>query len=257
MKHVGRRNPIRISWLILIINLAFFSNACKSLDEPGAMFHYFLLWLAIVGGLLIISSIFALVEGNYGLVIFVLIFEAAVIYGLVVTGKARTPRNQAASEIENKIDDMKDLRSDLKRKNKKIVSLIEEYQSEVRKLEKEILSEKAENRISSYEQAIQNQIIAHNLSLISKKRAYIKKMDGMVPQIEMGINELIYLERDAKTDFKMIKVLGGKEAEDIMNKISGIVQKYLPHAGKLVIEIDESRLESLEKIWYDITKERR
>jgi DNA replication protein DnaC len=57
---------------------------------------------------------------------------------------------------------------------------------------------------------------------------------------------------EAEDDLKLVTVMDSKEIEEVVSNIDELVEKYLPEAGTLVIEIDESSFPSREQIWRDI-----
>jgi len=158
-------------------------------------------------------------------------------------------------KIQKKINEITDLRQRLEQKQQEVQDLFDLYQTGIRKIKQEILLEKYHRKIFTYEQAAQNSQIAYDLSLIQRKEAYIQKLKEINLRLQKGTNELLYLEREAQDDLEMVKVLNSNEAEALVTEINKVIQKYLPDAEKLVINIDEKTLPSPQQIWEQIQNE--
>lgn len=156
------------------------------------------------------------------------------------------------SNLCDKLEELVELRQKLVAKKGEINGLINEYRSSIKQIEDEILAEKKKKNINSYSTAKNNQRIKYDLALIQRKSAYIAKLEEMLPKLENGANELEYLQRQTEDDVKMEKVLGKKEIDKLAKEIEKSIAKYLPDADKLVVKVDESKLESPEAIWNKI-----
>lgn len=158
-------------------------------------------------------------------------------------------------KLNKRINDISSLRSSLIQKNRDIVELIRKFKREIQEHETAVVDEKQIKNIKSYAEAANNSRITTSLRLISKKKAYVENLSETSIRIEDGVVELDYLEKDAKADLDVVATLGDEEAKRIMSDIHLTVEKYLPEAGKPILEeLDEADLESTENIWNDIVK---
>lgn len=162
----------------------------------------------------------------------------------------KTPQDK----IRQRINDISELRTRLENKSKKIDNLRQDYKNGIRELQEEILLEKKKNNIMSFQAATKNQTIAFDLSLINTKTAYIQKIDEIQKQLLDGSKELLYVQRKAQDDLKILEVLDDKEKEELAESINKVITHYLPDAGELVVEVDESALQPMEAVWSEIMK---
>lgn len=157
--------------------------------------------------------------------------------------------NNPAAKIEYKIEQMHTLRQKLYVKNNEIVSAINDYKGEIGKLRDEIQSEREANEQWTYEQAKHNPKIVYDLSLIQRKMAYATKLNEVHEKVYSGILELDYLAGQSADDLKIVKVLKGKEIDDLVKGMNIVLEKYMPDAKQLEVEINENNFISHEEIW--------
>jgi IS1 family transposase len=158
------------------------------------------------------------------------------------------------AKIEKKVKELNDLYATLSQKQKEVAGLQADYQRSIKELEKEIRSDQKKYHISTYEQASQNSRISYDLALIQRKEAYITKLDEVAQRLQTGTLELEFLRRQSEDDLKMVKVMDKEEIDKLAGQINTVIEKYLPEAGNLAIEIDENSLESPEQIWQRIAQ---
>ncbi|MCX6743575.1 MAG: hypothetical protein NT116_05040 [Candidatus Parcubacteria bacterium] len=156
--------------------------------------------------------------------------------------------------LEVKLRELANLRVRLSEKIEEITKLKHEYARDMQLITKEIQTEKQRNTIVTFEQAQQNQRIVQDLALLQKYRAYIDDIEMMTVKLSQGTLELEYLERDTQADLKLVKALPEKEITDLINNINRAINKYLPDAGKMVINIDPKKLPSQEQLWEELNQ---
>ncbi|MCD4761777.1 hypothetical protein K8R32_02340, partial [bacterium] len=100
-----------------------------------------------------------------------------------------------------------------------------------------------------------NQEIRLTLQLIQINLAYIAELKQAEHTITTGNNEILFLKRKFKTDYEVATVINSKEIKILFNEINLTIEKYMPYAEDLVLNINNTKLESTEKIWQDIINE--
>ena len=158
--------------------------------------------------------------------------------------------------LEHKIKEISNLRSELLIKKEEVETLQDDYQTDIGNFQLEILNEKARQGITTYDQAKANTLIFYDLSLIQRNQAYMVKLEEVKSRLDTGANELLYLEREAESDLKLMNVLGKKQIDDLVSNINSQLKKYLPEAGKLAVEADPRSMQSPEQIWEQINQRR-
>ncbi|MBN1325429.1 hypothetical protein JW977_00395 [Candidatus Falkowbacteria bacterium] len=156
------------------------------------------------------------------------------------------------NKLDKKVKELSNLRMQLFRKQGEVKQLQAVYQNDINGLVREIKSEQQANHIYTYEQAKAHPRINYDLSLIQRKKAYIIKLSETEIKLQHGTYELEYLERQTIDDLRLVKTLKNEEVENLIDNINEIIDKYMPESGKLVINIDQSSLETPEKIWNDL-----
>lgn len=189
-----------------------------------------------------------------------LVFVVIKVHGCNSSGK-KSPKStpevstKTAKHIQEKLNDLRQLRSKLSQKKKEVDGLRASYIVGIDQLKKEIKGEMKARNIKTFEQAKTSSRISYDLALIQRKQAYITKLDEIGTRLEAGAYELEYLERQAADDLSMATVLSSEETSKIINDINVVINKYMPDSNKLVVNIDESSLPSLEQIWQDINSQ--
>ncbi|MCX6744625.1 MAG: hypothetical protein NTX82_03835 [Candidatus Parcubacteria bacterium] len=154
--------------------------------------------------------------------------------------------------LENKIEELNNLQQKLAAKQLEIQNLQSEYSNEIEGLVDEIRELQQSGNFRTFSQAKEHPGIFYNLSLIQRKQAYIAKLQETSVRLKYGIYELKYLERAACDDLKMVKTLDNEVVETLIKNINTVIDKYLPDAGKLAIEVDPNSMQTPEQIWQQI-----
>lgn len=167
-------------------------------------------------------------------------------------GKIGVLKNDPAPvrKLKNKINSLVGLRARLFAKIRDLSATRDSYKTQIAMLKSEIQEERRKNSVNSYQQAINNKRIGSNLSLIQRQLAYIDKIDELGYQLNMGTEELLYLEREARADLKITAVLDNKD--ELTQKIDQAIKSYEPYAGKFAFDKSQLRITSTEQIWNEI-----
>lgn len=161
--------------------------------------------------------------------------------------RALTP----TQKIQEKIRSLAALNSKLEQKKSEVASARAEYGRDIQRLKKEIKYEAGKSGgITSYAEAVRNKRINSDLMLIQRQLAYVDKLNELEFQLNLGTEELLYLEREAQTDLVMAKVLD--KEDELVKKIADAIKNYEPYTEKFVIEKGQLNLRPPEQIWRDI-----
>jgi hypothetical protein len=153
--------------------------------------------------------------------------------------------------LQTKINEIVTLKHGLEKKHIEMQNVRREYQSDIAKFKDEISNEKLIKRITSFEQARNNKRVINNLALIQRHLAYIDKINKLEETLSQGIEELLYLERKAKADLKIVRVLDNKD--ELVRKIDNSLKNYAPNAAKYILDSKKLNLTPLKKIWQEMT----
>jgi hypothetical protein len=232
-------------WVFLILTLLSFLGFLLYLysgfkDKRNYNYDIELLIYSL-GGLLVFAAIAYFVSGPAG-------------YKKTIKQKIHHTTHFYSQDVklEKKVKELADLRTRLIAKKSEVKRLQVEYKSNIKDLTKEIKAEKRSAGIRSYEQAQNHPRILYDLSLISRKRAYIEKLKEVEKRLNHGTYELEYLERQAIDDLKIVQTLGDDEVEDLIEDINKVIAKYLPESDKLAIEVDPDSMKTPKQIWQEI-----
>lgn len=159
----------------------------------------------------------------------------------------------ALAGLQSKINEVVTLKNGLEKKRGEMRNARTEYQTEIAALKTEIDQERHSGNISDYSQALKNKRIRNNLLLIQRQMAYIDKIDKLEFTLSQGIEEMLYLERKAKADLKIVRLLDNKD--ELVQKIDNSLKNYAPYATRFAL--DEKRLHfvPIKRIWQDMTPE--
>jgi len=162
--------------------------------------------------------------------------------------------NSQEVKLEKKVQELSDLSQQLSKKQAEVKNLIGIYQNDIKDLTLEIKSEQKRNNIRTFSQAQQHPRISYDLSLIQRKQAYIDKLQETEIKLQNGTYELEFLKRQAVDDLRIVKTLGSEEVENLVKDISKVIEKYMPEAGELAIEVDPRSMQTPEQIWREINR---
>lgn len=171
------------------------------------------------------------------------------------TGTAPLPNEITASGnslniLQEKINEVVSLKTTLEEKRTDMIKTRLEYETDVTQLKIEIDNERQSSQIDTYAQALKNKRIRNNLALIQRQSAYVDKINQLENKILQGIEELLYLEREAKADLKMVKLLDNKD--ELVQRIDRSLQNYSSSSPKFAIEVKQLKFKPLKQIWQEI-----
>lgn len=157
----------------------------------------------------------------------------------------------ALAGLQTKINEVVNLKNGLEKKRGEMQNARTEYQAEIAVLKTEIEQERRSGNIGDYSQALKNKRIRNNLLLIQRQMAYIDKIDKLEFTLSQGIEEMLYLERKAKADMKIVRLLDNKD--ELVQKIDNSLKNYAPYATRFAL--DEKRLNfvPIKRIWQEMT----
>ena len=159
-------------------------------------------------------------------------------------------------KVEDKIAELKNLRSDLIDKQNEVTGLIESYHNGIEELKVEIIELQEKKQIRNYEQAQKVPTIAYDISLIQRRQVYIEKLKILNIKLNAGIDELLFLQRQTSDDLEAYRVLSSEETRKLIAEINQVIKKYLPEAGELAIKIEEKELMPPEQVWQEIMQKK-
>ena len=163
-------------------------------------------------------------------------------------------KNEKQEELWEKLSDINELYLKLWSKLVDVTSLHQRFQEGNENLMQEIYEIKKENKIKTYEEAVKVPRIRKNFLLIQRRTAYMEKVEQIGMRIIDGMEELVYLKRKTQDDIELVGVLGEEEIDGLVQNINQALEKYMPDAGELVIDVEGVELKSTEEIWKDIVK---
>ena len=162
-----------------------------------------------------------------------------------------TTSGNSMNILQEKINEVVSLKTTLEEKRTDMIKTRLEYETEVTQLKIEIDNERQSSQIDTYAQALKNKRIRNNLALIQRQSAYVDKINQLENKILQGIEELLYLEREAKADLKMVKLLDNKD--ELVQRIDRSLQNYSSSSAKFAIEVKHLKFKPLKQIWQEIS----
>jgi hypothetical protein len=188
---------------------------------------------------------------SYVVMAAILILSANIVYAEQEQTKEPATVVNALESLQSKIKEVVVLKDGLEKKRKEMQGARLEYQNEIVQLKNEIDTERHNNNIDNYKQALKNKRIHNNLALIQRQLAYVDKINKLEYTLSQGIEEMIYLERKTKADLKIVKLLDDKD--ELVEKIDNSLKNYAPYATKFALDAKRLNFTPLPKIWQDIS----
>ncbi len=169
--------------------------------------------------------------------------------------EVQPPQQQPSGEndrFRSKLSEASRLRAELLAKREEIYRLKLHYRHGIDELKDQIYREIQANKISAYEEAMQNKRIELNLRTIQRRRVYIQELEKPDQWAFKGSEELLFLTRKTLIDLEVANIASGVDLDRHMRYINAAIQKYRPSADRLAIDPPPSELTPLETIWRQI-----
>ena len=159
-----------------------------------------------------------------------------------------------SSELKLKINEIASLQQRLTNKIALAIEKKDQMEQKSRELEKEVLHEKEQFKIDSYQNAILNPRIDYNLKLIQLLHGYIAGLSDKIQYFKTGHDTLAFFFRQAQDDLLMVKTLNNLEIDKLISQINEVLDEYIPETGKPLFDVTDVPLKETEKIWDEIIK---
>lgn len=188
-----------------------------------------------------------------GIVAWLIIIFGAYYYFSDETQDKRAYRSEL-KKLESQLVKLSNLHNKLTKKKKEIFLTRKELRVKIKEYREEVLQSSKIKNLSTYARAENDQQIGLNLKLIQINLAYVAKLEQTEHVIATGNNEIFFLKRKFQTDYKVATVLNRAEIKTLLGEVNLAIEKYMPYAGELVLNIDNIELKSTKQIWQDIVK---
>ena len=158
------------------------------------------------------------------------------------------------SPIDQELSKVVDLIKSLQNKQKAIANLKQQYEKGIDEAENEILKEKRDKGLATYQDTQKEKRVELYLRMIQRRQVYIAELDRLLEQLVLNTEELLYLKRQIEIDMLMVNVIKGMNSDKLAKRIDTIIQQHIHDADKLTLNTKDARLQSLESIWKKISK---
>ena len=151
-----------------------------------------------------------------------------------------------------KIEEAVRLRSEVLEKNGEIYELDLHYRNGIAELADEIYQELKKADTPTFEAAMKNKRIELNMRTIQRRQAYIDELAKPAHWLNSGSEELFYLVRKAQLALQVTDIADGIDLNKHTRHLNAAIQKYRPSPDKLAVDIQQSKVQPLEKIWQQL-----
>ncbi len=148
------------------------------------------------------------------------------------------------------------LRDALLKKQEEIQALKLYYRNRIQEVRDEILNEKRETGITTFQRALKNKRIELGLRTIRRRHAYINKLNGPLEKLHGGSEKLRYIKRLAGIQIEMARVVNGIDIGELGKRMDIVIEKESHDADSLSFDMRGSSAPVLEEIWKEIIQEK-
>jgi len=153
-------------------------------------------------------------------------------------------------DIEEKIQQVNDLKSKLAEKDNKLKSSNSQFEAKFIEIKEAVNTERSKNIVDSVEKARNNKIIGSNLFIMQKILAYQEYIAKELNLVANSQIDLDHLAKNLDIDRIMKNGLGSEEEfQALVTKINNVVAKIQPYANDLVIPDEQVDRIPIELIW--------
>ena len=153
------------------------------------------------------------------------------------------------TELSRKMSEISTLQQKLTGKIALAVDKRNYMEQKVLELQNEIKSRARQFKNQSYQLAILNPRIDHNLKLIQLVLGYISRLNERIEYFQNGQETLTFFFQQAEDDLMMIKTLNDLETDKLIRQINEVLDEYIPESDKPMFDVNDVPLKDTEKIW--------
>jgi hypothetical protein len=154
--------------------------------------------------------------------------------------------------LQSKMADIALLNEQLMEKKAQAIEIREQLSNQTNMLQEEILQQKRQLKIGSFEAAQENPRIHYNLLLMQEVKGYIHEFNNKIRFYQIGCDKLNYLYCLAEDDLKIIATLSDLKIDALTTQIDKVIGTYLPEAHEILIDIDTVDHFAPREIWNEI-----
>ena len=170
------------------------------------------------------------------------------------TSQVEIPEHTAFG-LADKLEKANRLRNELLKKQEEIRALKQYYRNSIKEVRNEILNEKREKGITTFQQAIASKQIELRLRTIKRRQLYIHQLDQPLEQLHLRSEELLYMKRLAAIQIQMAPVVKGIDMAELGKRMDIIIEREANGVGSLAIDTEGTGAPSLEEIWKELIHE--
>ena len=157
-------------------------------------------------------------------------------------------------EIRRKLSEISALRSDLISKEHEIRDLQQTYRERIGTAEEVILSEKRKAKVNTFKEAIKVKPIEYGLRTIHRRKLYISNLNIPLDQLHFANEGLLYFERLANIQLKMLDIAKGIDLETLTDRIDRALRKHQDGLNRLTVQTDDPPSLDLEATWKEVLR---
>jgi len=159
-----------------------------------------------------------------------------------------------AAELKKKLVEITSLQQALNGKLSQAVDKREQFKEKMNLLKMEIIEEKDQRKIETYQTAILNHRIDYNLKLIQLLLGYITRLNEKIIYFQTGNEMLAFYFGQVQDDLLMIKTLNDLEIDKLIAQINLLLDEFIPQADKPMFDVNDIPQKDTEQIWNEITR---
>lgn len=161
--------------------------------------------------------------------------------------------NTKSEDLKQKVADIALLHHQLADRIEQAKAIREKFRHQKQSLTDEINVLRQAKQFKTFEDADQHLRIHYNLLLIGSVDGYLKEIDNKILYFETGQNRLVYLQKSASDDIRMIDTLNDLEIDALTTQISLVISQYLPEAHVIQLSTDDITPSPPQLVWERIT----
>ena len=169
---------------------------------------------------------------------------------------AKVAAQSKAGELQARIADLTLLERQLTDRQQEIDALREELGRRRTGLVTEIVQLQKSLAIDSFDKAVQQPRISHNLEILRLIAGFNRALETKWGFYQNGCNRLNFLLQSAQDDLRMVTTLNNLKVDALTTQISLVINGYLPEAHTMQIDPSTLNLPVTRAVWDDIATHR-
>lgn len=159
-----------------------------------------------------------------------------------------------ADALKQALSEMSSARRALAERGAAAAELRTRLQAHLEELRSEIVQERRQNAVGSFQQAVRVERIGYNLRLAQRLYGYLEGIDRRIDYFRAADHTLEFTLRRTHDELLMVKVLENSEISGVLAQIESLLSEVALETQQPLFNASESPSRTLESLWSEFAR---